>query len=305
VTYAGSAGDNLIQPVDINAPLAGRRDGRERGREPGPPLRGVHHDQLPTDDAKARYTACSSASATTPAAPVCSRSRTPEPDQDRRHQRPRRDRPAAGPHQPRRRVRDRNAPTARTSSRPTTSMSCRSSRTRKASRRRCLGGWQVSGITQFWSGPPISRVVNGQTNGSRRGIRVNQVGDPFSSLLRGHARWRLLVQPFGVRAAGRRPVPHHRPLDLRLPGVNQWDITLSKNFYPRRGHGPCKFRPTSSTRSTTRSSIRLRSRTPARSRSPRPTARRRPRNFGSSPDPGAARDPARHQAVLELAASLT
>ena len=45
-----------------------------------------------------------------------------------------------------------------------------------------LGGWQVSGITQFWSGPPISRVVNGTTNGSRRGIRVDQIGDPFANL---------------------------------------------------------------------------------------------------------------------------
>ena len=30
--------------------------------------------------------------------------------------------------------------------------------------------------------PPISRVVNGTTNGGRRGIRVNQIGDPFANL---------------------------------------------------------------------------------------------------------------------------
>ena len=45
-----------------------------------------------------------------------------------------------------------------------------------------LGGWQIAGITQMWSGPPISRVINGNTNGSRRGIRVNQLSDPFENV---------------------------------------------------------------------------------------------------------------------------
>ena len=95
-----------------------------------------------------------------------------------------------------------------------------------------LGGWQVSGITQFWSGPPISRVVNGATNGGRRGIRVNQIGDPFADLpadTPGGVYW-FNPGAFAPPADGQ--YGDTGRAIFRLPGVNQWDITLSKNFYP-------------------------------------------------------------------------
>jgi hypothetical protein len=100
--------------------------------------------------------------------------------------------------------------------------------------KQAFGGWQLSGITQFWSGPPISRVVNGTTNGSRRGVRVNQVGDPFANLPQD--------VPGGVYWFS--PAAFAPPVDgtygdigrssFRLPGVNQWDLTLSKNWYPSK-----------------------------------------------------------------------
>ncbi len=95
-----------------------------------------------------------------------------------------------------------------------------------------LGGWQVSGITSFWSGPPISRVVNGTTNGSRRGIRVNQTGDPFANLpanVPGGVYW-FNPAAFAPPADGQYGSTGRAI--FRLPGVNQWDITLSKNWYP-------------------------------------------------------------------------
>jgi hypothetical protein len=95
-----------------------------------------------------------------------------------------------------------------------------------------LGGWQVSGITQLWSGPPISRVVNGTTNGSRRGIRVDQVGDPFANLpadIPGGIYW-FNPAAFAPPADGQ--YGNTGRAIFRLPGVNQWDITMSKNFYP-------------------------------------------------------------------------
>jgi hypothetical protein len=95
-----------------------------------------------------------------------------------------------------------------------------------------LGGWQVSGITQLWSGPPISRVVNGTTNGGRRGVRVNQVGDPFGNLpadFPGGIYW-FNPAAFAPPADGQYGTTGRSI--FRLPGVNQWDITLSKNFYP-------------------------------------------------------------------------
>ena len=97
-----------------------------------------------------------------------------------------------------------------------------------------LGGWQVSGITQFWSGPPISRVVNGTTNGSRRGIRVNQVGDPFSGLPANTAGGVYWFNPaaFAPPADGQFGTTGRSI--FRLPGVNQWDLTFSKNWYPSK-----------------------------------------------------------------------
>ena len=95
-----------------------------------------------------------------------------------------------------------------------------------------LGGWQVSGITQFWSGPPISRVVNGTTNGSRRGIRVDQIADPFANLpadVPGGTYW-FNPAAFAPPADGQ--YGNTGRAIFRLPGVNQWDITMSKNFYP-------------------------------------------------------------------------
>jgi hypothetical protein len=95
-----------------------------------------------------------------------------------------------------------------------------------------LGGWQVSGITQFWSGPPISRVVNGTTNGSRRGIRVNQVGDPLAGLppdTLGGVYW---FNPAAFAPPADGSYGNSGRSIFRLPGVNQWDLTLSKNWYP-------------------------------------------------------------------------
>ena len=94
-----------------------------------------------------------------------------------------------------------------------------------------LGGWQVSGIAQFWSGLPISRVVNGTTNGSRRGVRVDEVGDPFANLPANPTGGVYWFNPaaFAPPADGR--YGNTGRAEFRLPGVNQWDITLSKNWY--------------------------------------------------------------------------
>jgi hypothetical protein len=97
-----------------------------------------------------------------------------------------------------------------------------------------LGGWQVSGISTFWSGPPISRVVNGTTNGSRRGIRVNQVSDPFSGLPADTAGGVYYFNPAAYAPPADGQFGNTGRAEWRLPGVNQWDITLSKNWYPTK-----------------------------------------------------------------------
>jgi hypothetical protein len=91
-----------------------------------------------------------------------------------------------------------------------------------------LGGWQISGITTINSGAPISRIV-ANTNGGRRGARANQVGDPRV----GELEFPFWFDPtaFAPPADGQYGTPT-RVDTLRFPGRNQTDLALSKNFYP-------------------------------------------------------------------------
>jgi hypothetical protein len=98
--------------------------------------------------------------------------------------------------------------------------------------RSVLGGWQLSGITYLWSGNPIPQITTGNTNGNRRGTRVNQIGDPRSNLpanVPGGVYW-FNPAAFEAPADGTYGTSTRAP--FRLPGVNQWDFTLSKNWYP-------------------------------------------------------------------------
>jgi hypothetical protein len=94
-----------------------------------------------------------------------------------------------------------------------------------------LGGWQVSGITQMASGPPISRVVNGSTNGGRRGIRVNQRSDPRENLPENVLGGEYWFNPLAFAAPADGTYGDTGRAIFRLPGIHQWDITLSKNWY--------------------------------------------------------------------------
>jgi hypothetical protein len=97
--------------------------------------------------------------------------------------------------------------------------------------RSTLGGWQVSGIATYWSGTPVPRIANLNTNGLRRGNRVNQVGDPFAGLppnVPGGVFW-FNPAAFEAPPDGQFGTTGRAP--FRLPGVKQWDITLSKNWY--------------------------------------------------------------------------
>ena len=98
-----------------------------------------------------------------------------------------------------------------------------------------LGGWQIAGITQMWSGPPISRVVNGTTNGNRRGIRVNQLSDPLEDLPADVAGGHYWFNPLAFASPSDGSYGSTGRALFRLPGVHQWDITLSKNWYAAQG----------------------------------------------------------------------
>ena len=83
-----------------------------------------------------------------------------------------------------------------------------------------LGGWQVAGITTAASGP-AARLRVGITR------RPNQVGDPGA----GDQAGLLWFNPgaFVLPAPGTYGTAPVAP--LRLPGYHQWDISPAKNFY--------------------------------------------------------------------------
>ena len=90
-----------------------------------------------------------------------------------------------------------------------------------------LGGWQFAGYTTIQSGPPVSRVVE-STNGDRRGMYADQVGDPGA----GEQQY-----PYWINVAAFQPAQdgnygNSKRAAFRLPGRNQTDLALSKNFYP-------------------------------------------------------------------------
>ena len=90
-----------------------------------------------------------------------------------------------------------------------------------------LGGWQISGITTIQSGPPVPRVLV-STSGSQRGNRANVIGDPNDGERDG-LQW-FDASAFGIPALGSYGDSPRAP--MRLPGRNQTDLAMSKNFYP-------------------------------------------------------------------------
>ena len=90
-----------------------------------------------------------------------------------------------------------------------------------------LGGWQVSGLTQISSGPPIPRILV-NTNGGRRGNRADQIADPGE----GEQSGDFWFNPAAFAPPANGTFGNSPRAPFRLPGRNQTDLALSKNFYP-------------------------------------------------------------------------
>ena len=96
-----------------------------------------------------------------------------------------------------------------------------------------LGGWQVAGIVNISSGQPVSRILV-LNDTSRRGVFADLVGDPMvgERFVNGVPYW-FNPDAFAPPAAGTFGNSGRAP--FRQPGRHQWDINLSKNFYPTSG----------------------------------------------------------------------
>jgi hypothetical protein len=89
-----------------------------------------------------------------------------------------------------------------------------------------VGGWQVSAITTFQTGFPFSITASDPGAYLSFGMRANQVGDPHVSQ-KSIKEWfntAAFEQPlFGVYGSTSRNT-------LTQPGINDWDIGMSKTF---------------------------------------------------------------------------
>jgi hypothetical protein len=96
--------------------------------------------------------------------------------------------------------------------------------------RAALGGWQVAGIVNIGSGQPVPRVTV-STNNFRRGVHADLVGDiQAGERIDGNAVYWFNPAAFAPPADGSFGNSGRAP--FRQAGRHQWDITLSKNFYP-------------------------------------------------------------------------
>ncbi len=111
-----------------------------------------------------------------------------------------------------------------------------------------LGGWQLSGITVFQSGAPLTVTLFGDQAGvGSYNERVNQVGNPFqpgqiaaNSGCTAPARVRTLDNwfnpcAFALQALG--TFGNERVGSLRGPRFQNWDMGLAKNFAIRESMG--------------------------------------------------------------------
>lgn len=235
VSYVGSAGDHLIQPVDINAALPADVVATNGVVNTARPYAGFAGITMRQTTAKSRYSGLlvnfrhgTGRRGLLNIAYTLSRSKTDATN----------DRDAIDLPQDRRNLAAEYALARNDRTHIFTAnyvYELPFFREGKGVAKQVLGGWQVSGITQFWSGPPISRVINGTTNGGRRGIRVNQLSDPFSNLPANVAGGYYWFNPAAFAPPADGQFGTTGRAIFRLPGVKQTDLTLSKNWYPRGG----------------------------------------------------------------------
>ena len=89
-----------------------------------------------------------------------------------------------------------------------------------------LDGWQLSGISRFWSGQPLTIISNGNPGTTGGGVRADYVGGDLYPAEKTRLQW------FNPLAFGRPPDGTLGSTEkgfLRGPGINQWDLSLFKN----------------------------------------------------------------------------
>ena len=97
-----------------------------------------------------------------------------------------------------------------------------------------LGGWQVSGITNIESGPPLTRVTIQNTETGQRGLYANIVGDPtggLSGTTDPETGLPFLFDPTVFERTGLGQFGNAPRAFARAPGRNYTNLALTKQFY--------------------------------------------------------------------------
>jgi len=89
-----------------------------------------------------------------------------------------------------------------------------------------LNGWQLNGIVRFWTGPPATVSANGNLGTLGGGQRANYIGGDLNPSERTRRNY-FNVFAFGRPAEG--DLGNLGRNTLRLPGINNWDLSLFKN----------------------------------------------------------------------------
>jgi len=97
-----------------------------------------------------------------------------------------------------------------------------------------LAGWQISGITNIESGPPISRVLASTTNSGRNGNRAQLTGNPVAGLFGTTdpvTGLPFIFDPTAFANPALGTYGNSGRAIFRLWGRNQTNLNLVKNFY--------------------------------------------------------------------------
>jgi hypothetical protein len=89
-----------------------------------------------------------------------------------------------------------------------------------------LNGWQLNGITRFWSGPPATITSNGDPGTLGGGVRPNYIGGSVEPDKRTEGQY---FNIFSFARPQQGSLGNTGRNTLRLPGINQWDLSLFKN----------------------------------------------------------------------------
>ncbi len=103
--------------------------------------------------------------------------------------------------------------------------------------RAILDGYQIGGITNIESGPPISRVLGSTTSGGLRGNRSNLIGNPTGGLagtIEPISGLPYIYDPTAFADPALGTFGNSGRAIIRLPGRNNTNLSISRYFYLNR-----------------------------------------------------------------------